>query len=103
MLLLLILEVAGVVVAYFFFGKVEAKLQFYLDNSLVSRYNGTFKEAAVGGYTYSSNGDAITAAWDIVQLQVSCRLYAVQQIPINSSLKLLIVLCWLSISPTVKS
>ena len=68
----MVVELAAVVVAYLFFDKVDSKLEDILRDSLNRRYNASFRadNTIEGKYTYSSNGDPITLAWDIVQLQV---------------------------------
>lgn len=70
MLIIFILEIAGVAVGYLFFERVEAKLHEFLDHSLTHRYNASFSAASNGGFIYTSNGDPITKAWDLIQLQV---------------------------------
>lgn len=69
-LILVVVECAGVVVTYLFYEKVEGKLNDLLSGSLNRNYDATFTHEGDGKYTYSSNGDPITLAWDIVQLQV---------------------------------
>lgn len=69
-LIVLIIEIAGVAVAWLFLDKAEAKLQTYLDSSLRSQYQANFSVNTDGSFTYSSGGDPLTLAWDIVQFQV---------------------------------
>lgn len=73
-LLVLILELAGVAVTWLFFDKLELTLQNYLDVSLEERYQGNYSKRNDGTFTYTSGGDPVTLAWDIVQ--VSVRIFA---------------------------
>lgn len=74
-LVVLIIEIAGVAVAWLFLDKVEVTLQVYLDKSLKNQYRSLYSVEADGSFSYTSGGDPLTLAWDIIQIQVcTCKI-----------------------------
>lgn len=82
---MLIVQVAGVAVAYLFLDKAELAIQGYMDMALKNSYQAQFEEVDDDAISYSSNGDPITLAFDLIQVEV-CSILSLLSLHFNQSL-----------------